>query len=240
MVEFSREGYHTASRRFNEINDPDGGLSDDEKVLWNQVQCRAGTLLVLGGGGGREVIFFGRQGFDVAAVDFSEQMLALTDDAAADRGLSVQSWVGELSEFEAPPDSFDVVWTSMFLYSVVLGRRRRQDLLRRIRHSIKPGGFLVCSFHWQPQARYRRKGLLARRVVAWLTRGNAAFENGDILFGNLEFRHAFASEDELRAEFAAGGFDVRDLTIFDDLIRGGAILQNPGAPGRPPLSDQDL
>jgi ubiquinone/menaquinone biosynthesis C-methylase UbiE len=209
------------------MNDVDAGLTRDERGLWEKVPCRAGCLLVLGGGGGREAIFFGHKGFGLTGMDFSEQMLAQAGDCAAQRGLDFQGWLGEISQIEAPAGSFDVVWISMFLYSVVLTRRRRVEMLRRIWKTLKPGGYLVCSFHWDPRARLSRKGELFRKALAWLTIGNIGFENGDFLFGTIEFRHAFSSEDELRSEFEEGGFQVVDIEILEGGLRGGAVLSRP-------------
>jgi hypothetical protein len=45
-----------------------------------------------------------------------------------------------------------------------------------------------------------------------------------MLFGTVEFRHAFASEAELHAEFAESGFDVAYFTVFKGMMRGGAVL----------------
>ncbi|MBC8446884.1 MAG: class I SAM-dependent methyltransferase [Chloroflexi bacterium] len=227
MVEFSRQAYERGSYTYGDLNDPDAGLTGDEMVLWEKVPCRTGRVLVLGGGGGREAITFARQGFEVTGVDFSEGMLARARESMAQRGLDFQGWTGDISQLEAPVESFDVVWISMFLYSVVLGRQRRVEMLRRIRKALKPGGVLVCSFYWDPGARASRKGELLRKAVAWLTLGNTAYENGDILLGTIEFRHAFWAEEDLRAEFAAGGFEVLYLTIFDRMRRGGAVLRKP-------------
>ena len=115
----------------------------------------------------------------------------------------------------------------MFLYSAVFTRARRVEMLRRISRALRPGGILVVSFHWDPRARRGARAVAARRLVAWLTLGNTGYENGDILFGTLEFRHAFGAEQDLRAEFAAGGFEVLHLTVFDGMMRGGAVLRGP-------------
>jgi hypothetical protein len=63
-----------------------------------------------------------------------------------------------------------------------------------------------------------------RRLIARLTFGNPAYQNDDLLFGTLEFRHSFADEAELRAEFAASGFDVAYFTVFERMGRGGCVL----------------
>lgn len=227
MVEFSRQAYERNSRTYGDLNDPDRGLWPDETTLWEEVPRRAGRMLILGGGGGREAIVFARQGLQVTAVDFSHQMLAQAEEHMATRGLDFRGWVGDISLLEAPARSFDVAWISMYLYSVVLTRKRRVQMLRRIRRALTPGGVLVCSFHWDPRARVGRRGELLRKALAWLSLGNTGFENGDILFGSIEFRHAFGREEDLRSEFRAGGFEVLHLRIFETMARGGAVLRRP-------------
>ena len=63
-----------------------------------------------------------------------------------------------------------------------------------------------------------------RRAFALFTLGNRTYEPGDVLWGNVEFIHGFQSEDELRAEFAAGGFRVAYLHIGDPMPRGEVVL----------------
>lgn len=227
MVEWSRQTYERGARLFAEVNDVDEGLGDDELALWARVPARRGRVLVLGGGGGREAVWFARQGCEVAAVDFSAQMLEQTRASLERRGFAFHGWVGDIALVEAPPASFDLVWTSMFLYSAVLNRARRVAMLRRIADALAPGGVLVVSFVWQPAALSSRKAVVARKLVAWVTRGNTAYENGDQMFGTLEFRHTFADENDLRDELDAGGFELVDdgLAIFEELGRGGAVLR---------------
>lgn len=69
------------------------------------------------------------------------------------------------------------------------------------------------------------KAVFLRKVVAWLTLGNTAYENGDILFGTIEFRHAFSSKGKLQSEFTAGGFNILQLSIVDQGMRGWAMLR---------------
>ena len=184
-------------------------------------------MLILGGGGGREALWFARQGWQVAAVDFSARMLQQTRERMAERQFASSGWVGDIARLDAPPGSFDLVWVSMFLYSTVLNRARRIAMLRRIHDALAPGGVLVVSFHWQPEARSGRTGVMVRKLIAWLTLGNLGYENGDLLFGTLEFRHAFHREQDLCAEFDAGGFEILHggPIVFHGMGRGGAILR---------------
>ncbi len=227
MVEWARQGYERGSRGYASANDVESGLTHDERALWDHVPMPKGRILILGGGGGREAIFFARQGLHVAVMDFSTQMLEQARNSMVQRQFTFEGWVGDITCLDAPHEQYDLVWTSMFLYSAVLTRARRVEMLRRIRNTLKPGGILVVSFHWQPNVWHGSKGVWARKVIAWLTLGNTGFENGDILFGTLEFRHAFRAEQDLRAEFTAGGFEILHLAVFDGMMRGGAVLCEP-------------
>jgi SAM-dependent methyltransferase len=225
MVDWSRQAYERGSRAYRIANDVDDGLTPDELEMWQRVPVRAGRVLILGGGGGREAVWFARQGWQVAAVDFSAQMLEQARESMAQRQFAFEGWGGDIARLDARRESFDLVWVSMFLYSVVVNRQRRLEMLRRIRQSLKPGGVLVVSFHWQPNARRGSKAVLALKAIAWLMLGNTRFENGDILFGTIEFRHAFSAAQDLQAEFDAGGFETLHLTVSNGMMRGGAVLR---------------
>jgi SAM-dependent methyltransferase len=234
MSEWARIRYERDSAKWNTVNDPDSGLTDDEQVLWERVTSimprpASPRVLVLGGGGGREAIVFARDGWEVTALDVSEGMLTQARAAASACGIALRTVQSDLATFAAPDSTYDAVWTSMFLYSLVLNRARRVRMLRQIRRALTPAGCLVVSFHYDPEARVGAGSNRLRRVVARLTAGNTGYQNGDILFGTIEFRHAFASEEELRAEFTDGGFSVESLSVSDGMTCGGAVLV-----GRPP------
>jgi SAM-dependent methyltransferase len=234
MSRWARIRYDRASKSWNEINNPDMGLTDDEIELWKQMLSYRSKdhdddfflnrMLILGGGGGREAIFFARAGWQVTVLDISEGMLVEAVAAADARHFTIKTEQGDLAMVDAPKHAFDAVWTSMFLYSLVLGRDRRIAMLRRIGHTLVADGCVVVSFHFDPQAQYSARIDRLCRAVALLSAGNSGYQNGDILFGTLEFRHAFASEAELRAEFAESGLTVADLRIFYEGKRGGALL----------------
>ena len=97
-------------------------------------------------------------------------------------------------------------------------------MLKRIRKALRPGGYFVCQFHWNPKMKLR-KGDLVRKAFAFLTLGNFWYEKGDMLWGNVVFIHAFTSEDELRTEFEEGGFEVLYIDISEENVNGGAVLK---------------
>ncbi|HEY9072923.1 MAG TPA: hypothetical protein VIN67_02215, partial [Desulfobaccales bacterium] len=67
---------------------------------------------------------------------------------------------------------------------------------------------------------------LARKAVGLLTWGNRWHEPGDGLWGK-EFMHIFLSEDELKSEFAAAGFDVLYFQSQKFGTWRAAVLQRP-------------
>ncbi len=227
MIEWSRQGYERSGRYFATANDVDAGLTHDELELWERLPVHTGHVLILGVGGGREAVWFGRHDWHVTGLDFSGQMLEQARESMAQRQFAFDGWIGDIACLEVQRESQDLIWTSMFLYSAVINRERRVKMLKLIYNALKPGGTLVVSFHWQPNAQHPTKYFRIQKMLAWLTLGNTGFENGDILFGTLEFRHAFSSEQKLREEFIAGGFAMPDIDviIFDKMMRGGAILR---------------
>ena len=62
-----------------------------------------------------------------------------------------------------------------------------------------------------------------RRIVATCTMGNIAYERGDMLLANIEFIHAFASEDTIRSELEEGGLSVMRIETSNSSPRGGAV-----------------
>ena len=229
MSEWARVRYDRAGATWSQLNDPEDGLTEDEQELWAHTRSlvpasTSRQLLVLGGGGGREAVVFGREGWRVTALDISSEMLSEAEAVGTARGISVKTLQGDLGSFDPPGETFGVIWTSMYLYSVVLGRERRLAMLQRMGRGLAPGGCLVVSYHFDSHLRVGARTDRLRRLVAVATLGNRAYQNGDFLFGTLEFRHAFSGADELHDEFCDAGFSAEHLVRPEGMNRGGAVL----------------
>ncbi len=225
LIEFSRQCYvrpHMVDI-WGSDERMEQGLRPEETALLHELPLKEGRLLLLGVGGGREAIPLARMGFSVTGVDFVPGMVEKAVENAAQRGLSIEGLVQEISELDVPAHSYDVVWLATAMYSYVPTRQRRVEMLKRIGKALRPGGYLVCGFRWDARGGFSRQGLRARRAVACLTLGNLWYEPGDELSGGIEFVHAFSSEDALRSEFEAGGFEVLHIHIPRGLS-GGAVL----------------
>lgn len=98
-------------------------------------------------------------------------------------------------------------------------------MLQRVRRALAPGGFFICTFHWEKRDDFSPPVEVARKIFAFLTGGNLSYEPGDFLRYQQDFAHAFSSAAELNSEFTAGGFDVIELSLPDSGAEGGVLLR---------------
>jgi len=227
LVEFSRRSY--SDRKFlGYWTDPqrvNSGINDEERALLEKIPVRGGRLLLLGVGGGREAISLGKMGFKVTAVDFIPEMVKSAVFNAAQCGVSIEGLVGEVSRIKLPASTFDVVWLMAAMYSSIPTSKRRINTLQNISKSLRPGGYFLLQFMWNNGARGATRAERLKKMIALLTAGNMTYEKGDLLWRYEEFIHFFSSEDELRGEFAAGGFQVEFLHLPAKSGMGGAVLK---------------
>lgn len=203
----------------------DSGLTPAEESLLKKVPLAGGRVLVLGSGGGREAIVLARSGFDVTGVDNVVGMAEKAKENAAKRGLNVRFLVQDITKLDVPKRTFDIVWLTAGLYSLIPTRKLRAALLERIGSALREGGYCICGFYKNGDRRQTSQGAVLRKIVQYVTLGNFHYEKGDILLADIEFAHAFSSEDELREEFSRAGFDVLYLSFPGERGRGEAILK---------------
>ncbi|MHC4181886.1 MAG: class I SAM-dependent methyltransferase [Planctomycetota bacterium] len=227
LMEFSRQSYtrpvHVEiwSRKIC----LDIGLRDPEKVALEKMALKEGRILVLASGGGREALSLSQLGFDVTLVDFVPKMIERAMDNARKSGLRISGLVQDMSRLDVSEGAYDMVWLFEGMYSSVPTRKRRIEMLKRIRRAIKPGGFFVCQFLWKTENRDALGVYFLKKLFAYLTLGNFLYENGDVLWKETEFQHLFSSEEEIRAEFEKGGFGVDYIHVPSNGLRGEALLR---------------
>lgn len=228
LVEYSRQHYSGLQvvNGWTQQDIVDSGLFSEETALLEELPVKEGRLLLLGVGGGREAIPLARMGFAVTGVDIVPEMVARAKKNAAARGVKIEGLVHEISRLEVTAGTYDVCWLSAGMYSSVPTRKRRVEMLRRIKQVLRPGGYFICQFHWDAREGASRLAAAVRKAFAFFTLGNLWHERGDMLWGNVEFIHAFSSEDELRSEFKETQFKVVHIHIPEKGgINGGAVLR---------------
>lgn len=102
-----------------------------------------GHALDIGAGEGRNSLFLASRGLDVLAIDQSEVGMQKAQRRAKDRGLKLRTQVADLNDFNAEPNSLDVV-SSIFVH---LPTPLRAALHKRLATWLKPGGIFVLEVY---------------------------------------------------------------------------------------------
>jgi len=152
------------------------GLEKIAKRVLDEAGDVSGLVVVdLGCGSGQLSLKLARQAKRVLAVDFSAAMLERLAERAAQAGRdNVETLAAALQELELPSSSADLVVSNYALHH--LRRAEKQQLLRRCRDWLVPGGRIVVgdmmfSLVGDPEGR----SIAASKVVAIARRGPAGW-----------------------------------------------------------------
>jgi len=179
------------------------GLFEWERRTVHDFFPTSGVLVVLGAGGGREVIALSKQGFDVVGYECHPKLLE-----AGERLLKEKCSSGELRSMERDrcpelPENVNGIIIGWGSYMLIQSRKRRIELLRDLRSRVSSGCPILLSFFVRTTKEWRYR--VAKRVAgpfrAILRREKV--EEGDYLAPN--WVHFFTKED-VEAELEAGGW----------------------------------
>lgn len=234
LIHFTRAMYQQpdAIAEWGNWSTVSSGLKTDEQQLYERLPLKQGRLLVLGLGGGREAIYFAKQGYTVSGIDYVPELVKIAEDHAREQGIALEGMVQDINELALAADHYDVIWFTRAIYSTLPTRYRRVQMLLRVREAMRPNGCIACQFYWDPGKLPDKKALRIRRLIAMLTCGNLAYEPGDTLWGGIEFSHAFTHEKEIRSEFAEADLIVENLSYSEISPRGTAILRKKQQPNK--------
>lgn len=185
-----------------------GGLFPwEEAALEAFGGCR--RVLVIGAGGGREVLALARRGFDVEGYECNAALVAYAREFLPRQGCAAPVRHLPRDDVPAAGEPFDGVILGWSAYTLIPGRAHRIDLLRRLRPLVRPGGPVLLSFATRATdgPRFRVSAAVANGIRAVLRREGV--EPGDALAPN--FVHFF-SEAEIEAELREAGWAPRRFT----------------------------
>ncbi len=112
--------------------------SPSEEIRDLATRLAPGTrVLDAGCGEGRNALFLAEQGFDVRAFDISEAAIAKTQYRAKTRGLSLEAWTADFSDFEFDRD-YDLILSHGVLH--LLDVEVCERFLMAAREHTRPGG----------------------------------------------------------------------------------------------------
>ncbi|MEL7535900.1 MAG: class I SAM-dependent methyltransferase [Pseudomonadota bacterium] len=199
-----------AYRNAPDFYDPDSYAIryEDEllPLLQEHVAANGGRLLDLYCGHGREAEIFARAGFAVTGVDAQPAVIDRARTYAESIGIDVEFLVADIDNWTPRAQAWDVIYTSLWMYSTVPDRAARLAWLKRFRDWLAPQGVLVISVTPQPagSAAGIRHGIAT--ALSWLTFNKRRPERGDRFTKQL-FWHDFADRD-VRAEATSAGYSV--------------------------------
>jgi SAM-dependent methyltransferase len=157
------------------------------------------SILELGGGQGRDTIFFARNGFQITILDYSEQGINAITEKARALGLS-QAVVALCHDMRNPlpfaDDSFDACYSHM-LFCMALTTAQLEFLAGEVRRVLKSGGLSVYTVRHTGDSHYG-KGI---------HRGEDMYEVGGFIV------HFFSRE---KAEQLAKGFEIVSIDTCEE------------------------
>lgn len=219
------EFYYSGERYLRRLNEPDYRADQyNQQGLWwweSQMVQRffpsAGRLLVLGAGGGREVIALQRMGYHADGFECHSGLVHYANELLERIDLTPSVFH---SQRDAAPDTvplppggkYDGVIVGWGAYTHIRGRRRRIALLRELIQLAAPGAPVLLSFfgHHRASRRLRITASIGR-IVSALRRGDGV-EVGDDLSVNFV---RYFTEVDVRSEMLAAGYQLVHFSIQD-------------------------
>ncbi|MCF6136579.1 class I SAM-dependent methyltransferase [Pseudalkalibacillus berkeleyi] len=123
------------------VNVPDENLVE----YFERGLIKPGKVLELGGGPGRNSIYFAEQGCEVDAVDLSETAINWAKERAIEKKVDIRFTKGSLYDFEFEEDSYDIIYDSGCFHHIP--PHRRMTFLNLIEKALKPEGkFVITCF----------------------------------------------------------------------------------------------
>lgn len=152
-------------------HDVECGSYTADLATWSQIAREAaGPVLELGAGTGRVSLYLARQGFEIHALDRSEELLAELARRAAGAGLELATTAGD-GRAIVVEGSFAAVLAPMQFVHLLGGSDGRTEMLRSARGALTPGGVLaaaVLSVRAEPTAQISALPPDVREIDGWV------------------------------------------------------------------------
>lgn len=121
--------------------------TEPNSFLVEHAKSLSGPVLSLAEGEGRNAVFLASLGLEVLGVDNSEVGLAKARKLAESRGVTIQTEVVDLAQYEPTANGFGAV-VSIFAHLPSALRARLYPLVER---SLKPGGMILLEAYSKEQ-----------------------------------------------------------------------------------------
>ncbi|SDC42064.1 MULTISPECIES: class I SAM-dependent methyltransferase [unclassified Candidatus Frackibacter] len=156
-------------------------------------------ILELGGGQGRDTIFFAQNGFEVYVLDYCESGVETINEKARKMGLSglINASCHDVRDpLPFKDESFDCCYSHM-LYCMALTTQELKFLSDEVRRVLRPGGFNI----------YTARNTNDSDYGTGVHRGEDMYEVGGFIV------HFFSKE---KVKELAKGFEIVDIDEFEE------------------------
>jgi len=117
-----------------------------EEIIFKKYLTRKGTILDLCCGAGRASFPLSEIGFEVIGVDINKKLI----QAARQKGMDYPDASFILSDVEKvdfPENYFDYILVLHNSLEFMPGKKKRNNIFRKLNHCLKKDGFLITTFH---------------------------------------------------------------------------------------------
>ncbi len=131
------------NKRYKEGNHHD--IEDPSNLLKRWIsRIPTGKAIDIGCGNGRNAIFLSTKGYEVDAIDFSEEALKIAREKAQEKNLKINWIKKDIQEHNFPKGKYDLVVMSFF---------NPLEKLAEIKNSLNEGGHILFENHIKTEKR---------------------------------------------------------------------------------------
>jgi len=177
----------------------------EKKVLGKYFQkCK--YLLVVGAGGGREVLELRRLGNSVDGFECSPSLVKHANNLLKEQGFAPD--IRLVSQDECPDSTnvYDGIIVGWAVYALIYGRKKSISFLKKLRNQTQTGSPILLSFFFYSKGGFRFKIITAiGNTIRWILR-KELLELGDNLFRS-HYIHHFTKE-RIASDLQEAGFKL--------------------------------
>jgi hypothetical protein len=179
------------------------GLWEWEEQALTEHFAECERLMLIGAGGGREVLALLRLGYHVDGFESHTALVAAANDLLREEGFDTSVVLVQRDEAPNTSETYDGIIVGWAAYMLVQSRRRRITLLRELRAQTQVQRPILLSFYWRSRtsSAYKISAFLANMIRRITHR--EPVDVGDWLAPN--YVHFFTRE-EIASELSEGGF----------------------------------
>jgi len=199
------EWYYNHAEKYTRKEYNEQGLLDWEERVIARYFSKCEKLLVIGAGGGREVLALHKMGYKADGFECNERLVRYANSFLEEEGIVSKVKFHPRDEYPYSTETYDGIILGWGTYMLIRGKERRIELLKNMRGHVRVSSPILLSFYCRSD-RERRFKITVK--IANLIRGMLRrdfLDIGDYLHPN--YVHYFTRE-EIASEMQVAGFQL--------------------------------